>query len=185
MSDGGTSSQASVDLPMLQALFAGHLATPLEDALAVGLLLDGPMSVPPIAAHAVTAIGSGAGDVALSILGTEGSGFGVRRAKVRRFVGIHQLVFVRRPRMRVFRHETIAIIAQRHLPGTVVAIPQSGGHLPEGGHLQPAGFHGARAGEAVALALQSHGIPNGLQEYSKVLGNHGSGASLLLLLLLI
>lgn len=143
MSGEDTCSQASVDLSMLQALFAGHLATPLEDALAVGLLLDGPMSVPPIAAQAVTAIGSGACDVALSILGAQSSRFGVGTAKVRRFVGIHQLVFVRRPCVRVFRHETIAIIAQRHLPGTVVAVPQSGGHLPEGGHLQPAGFHGA------------------------------------------
>lgn len=43
-------SEACIDLAMLEALLARHLAAPFEDAIAVGQLLDHAMLVPPTAA---------------------------------------------------------------------------------------------------------------------------------------
>jgi len=148
---------------MLQALFAGHLAAPLEDALAIGLLLHNSTGMASIAAQSIASIRTRAGHIALPALSSQGPRFCVGWAKVGGLVGEHQLILVRRPRVRTLRHEAVPVVAQRHLPGTVVPIPQSSSHLSERRHLQPAGLHRAGAGQPVALALQSHGIANGLK----------------------
>lgn len=105
------SLETRVDLAMLVALLARHLAAPFEDAIAVGQLLDHAMLVPPAAAEKVAAIRPRRCGIAFTILCSQRTGLWIRVAKVWRIIGIYQLVFVRRLRVRRFGHKTVAIVA--------------------------------------------------------------------------
>lgn len=80
-------SKTRVDRSMLQALLAGHFAAPLEDALAVGLLLHDSPGVSSIAAQSIAPIGARTGHIALPALGAQGTRFRVGRAEIGRFLG--------------------------------------------------------------------------------------------------
>lgn len=102
--------EAGVDLAMLQALLARHLAAPFEDAVAVGPLGNHAMLVPPTTAERIAAVGARRCGIAFPVLCAQRSGLWVRCAKVCRIISIDQLIFVRRLRVRRLRHEAIAIV---------------------------------------------------------------------------
>lgn len=101
--------------------------------------------------------------VAFASLRTERAQRRVRGAERGRVLRVDEIHLARWFDRLSFGDKAVAVVAGDHFRSTVKALLQTVADLAEGGHPSPAGFQGARAGEAVTFAVGAHVVFDGLK----------------------
>lgn len=118
----------------------------------------------PAAAEDAAALLPLRGVVAGPALSAERTQRGVGQAEEGRLLRVHQVHLAWWLDGLSLRHEALAVVAGYHLGRAVETLLQAVAHLPERRHLSRAGLQGARARQAVALALRAHVALDCLQQ---------------------
>lgn len=101
--------------------------------------------------------------IALPPLRSEGAQSCVRCAEGWRVLGVDEIHLAGRFDSLSFGDEAVAVVASDYFGGAVEALFEAVADLAEGGHPSPAGFQGARAGEAVTFAVGAHVVFDSLR----------------------
>lgn len=140
----------------------------MELALASFIFVHHHVIVSPAAAQYPAPLFPRGGCVALPALGAERPQRAVGRAEGGGLLGVDEVDLAGGFDGLALGDEAVAVVAGDYLGGAVEALLEPIAHVAEGGHLAPAGFEGARAGEAVAFAFGTHVVFDCLENEARL-----------------